>query len=709
MANILDYLKNLFSSEKKPATEASLVGQLDASTTDELKFMMKNSKGFLPISLETNLGSCSRIYDDELYHSSTSKFSGLWLAGVFRDKEGQKVFDLPIEDFDAETQKAVMTATRETFLDAQKQKIIEGGLRVFGDPYYHWDSLLSENNLAKENYRWFPAICRDLESLAKIKDIKNYSAKFSVLKSLKGEFAGQYVLTGKYNHLPLRSNHSVSDEFIYAFNKDNPSDRKLLNNFLNAKRQGNFKDADATKLAVVELYYKNIEAKTKERISGIVTDGAGMVTREVNDFNRHHERQYMSAHQIPYMTVEYGVPTWHGDLDMTAYEHSSIKTLPKNLHITGSLILTNADKKCSLTALPDGLKADGGIKAPKEYLESLKTERQRNYETIINATLERVKKGSTKEAFTTEERSILLKDFLKAEEPCMFVEDPATGMSNADVIRSGNEEKIQGLIYAATQYNSHTDEYMAPDVDRKRVGDVYKELVGMTRISEADIQLVQPENEMEFEVKNILKQAEKNEVNLNEKIRIDLPCDSNANNFNRYESVSIDNDGRIRVGGIYSQTIYDSSGDGYGGEQPINTKFSDLNPEIQQQILNDVKKNLAKAPEKIIPTSVTVGELKNGKISYRDVVAVAATVKDGKVLFYESEKDAKKARNPHFFDALSLNDKKQLLDVLVDSKVSDDICISARESYLLHEADFKRSLEQYKKSEEQNQGKGVHR
>lgn len=612
MANILDYLKNLFSSEKKPATEASLVGQLDASTTDELKFMMKNSKGFLPISLETNLGSCSRIYDDELYHSSTSKSSGLWLAGVFRDKEGQKVFDLPIENFDAETQKAVMTATRETFVDAQKQKIIEGGLRVFGDPHYQWDSLLSENNQAKENYRGLPAICRDLESLAKIKDIKNYSAKFSVLKSLKGEFAGQYVLTGKYNHLPLRSNHSVSDEFIYAFNKDNPSDRKLLKNYLNAKRQGNFKDADATKLAVVELYYKNIEAKTKERVSGIVTDGAGMVTREVNDFNRHHERQYMSAHQIPYMTVEYGVPTWHGDLDMTAYEHSSIKTLPKNLHITGSLILTNADKKCSLTALPDGLKADGGIKAPKEYLESLKTERQ-------------------------------------------------------------------------------------------------KELDGLIRISDADIQLAQAENKVEFEVKNLLYQAEKNEVSLNEKIRVDLPCASNANNFNRYESVSIDNDGRIRVGGIYSQTIYDSSGDGFGGEQSINTKFSDLNPEIQQQILNDVKKNLAKAPEKIIPTSVTVGEYKNGKISHRDVVAVAATVKDGKVLFYESEKDAKKARNPHFFDALRLNDKKQLLGVLVDSKVSDDIRISARESYLLHEADFKRSFEQYKKSEEQNQGKGVHR
>lgn len=504
MANILDYLKNLFSSEKKPATEASLVGQLDASTTDELKFMMKNSKGFLPISLETNLGSCSRIYDDELYYSSTSKSSGLWLTGVFHDKEGQKVFDLPIEDFDAETQKAVMMATREAFVDAQKQKIIEGGLRVFGDPHYEWDSLLSENNLAKENYRGLPAICRDLESLAKIKDIKNYSAKFSVLKSLKGEFAGRYILTGKYNHLPLRSNHSVSDEFVYAFNKDNPSDRKLLNNYLNAKRQGNFKVADATKLAVVQLYYNNIVAKTKERVSGIVTDGAGMVTREVNDFNRHHERQYMSAHQIPYMTVEYGVPTWHGDLDMTAYEHSSIKTLPKNLHVTGSLILTNADKKCSLTALPDGLKADGGIKAPKEYLES-------------------------------------------------------------------------------------------------------------------------------------------------------------------------------------------------------------LNPEIQQQILNAVKKNLAKAPGKIIPTSVTVGEYKNGKISYRDVVAVAATVKDGKVLFYESEKDANKARNPHFFDALSLNDKKQLLGVLVDSKVSDDIRISARESYILHEEDFKRSFEQYKKSEEQNQGKGVHR
>lgn len=635
MANILDYLKNLFSSEKKPATEASLVGQLDASTTDELKFMMKNSKGFLPISLETNLGSCSRIYDDELYHSSTSKSSGLWLAGVFRDKEGQKVFDLPIEDFDAETQKAVMTATRETFVDAQKQKIIEGGLRVFGDPHYQWDSLLSENNLAKENYRGLSAICRDLESLAKIKDIKNYSAKFSVLKSLKGEFAGQYVLTGKYNHLPLRSNHSVSDEFIYVFNKDNSSDRKLLNNYLNAKRQGNFKDADATKLAVVELYYKNIEAKTKERVSGIVTDGAGMVTREVNDFNRHHERQYMSAHQIPYMTVEYGVPTWHGDLDMTAYEHSSIKTLPKNLHITGSLILTNADKKCSLTALPDGLKADGGIKAPKEYLESLKTERQRNHETIINATLERVKKGSTKEAFTPEERSILLKDFLKAEEPWMFVEDPATGMSNVDIIRSANEEKIQGLINAATQYNSHTDEYMAPNVDRKRVGDVYKELVGMTRGENCDIQ----------------KEADR----------------------------------------LNDQLVEDAT-------KELNTRLN-----------NDGKQAVISTPEKIIPTSVTVGEYKNGKISYRDVIAVAATVKDGKVLFYESEKDAKKARNPHFFDALRLNDKKQLLGVLVDSKVSDDIRISARESYLLHEADFKRSFEQYKKSEEQNQGKGVHR
>lgn len=635
MANILDYFKNLFSSEKKPASEANLVGQLDASTTDELKFMMKNSKGFLPISLETNLGPCSRIYDDELYHDSTSKSSGLWLAGVFRDKEGQKVFDLPIEDFDVETQKAVMMATREAFVDAQKQKIIEGGLRVFGDPHYEWDSLLSENNLAKENYRGLPAICRDLESLAKIKDIKNYSAKFSVLKSLKGEFAGQYVLTGKYNHLPLRSNHSVSDEFIYAFNKDNPSDRKLLNNYLNAKRQGNFKDADAIKLAVVELYYKNIEAKTKERVSGNVTDGAGIVTREVNDFNRHHERQYMSAHQIPYMTVEYSVPTWHGDLDMTAYEHSSIKTLPKNLHVTGSLILINADKKCSLTALPDGLKADGGIKAPKEYLESLKTDRQRNYETIINATLERVKKGSTKEAFTPEERSILLKDFLKAEEPWMFVEDPATGMSNADVIRSANEEKIQGLIYAATQYNSHTDEYMAPNVDCKRVGDVYKELVGMTRGENCDIQ----------------KEADR----LNDHL------------------------------------------------------VEDATKELNARLNNDGKQAVISTQEKIIPTSVTVGEYKNGKISYRDVVAVAATVKDGKVLFYESEKDAKKARNPHFFDALSLNDKKQLLGVLVDSKVSDNIRISARESYLLHEADFKRSFEQYKKSEEQNQGKGVHR
>lgn len=524
MANILVYLKNLFSSEKKPATEASLVGQLDAFTIDELKFMMKNSKGFLPISLETNLGLCSRIYDDELYHSSTSKSSGLWLAGVFRDKEGQKVFDLPIEDIDAETQKAVMTATREAFVDAQKQKIIEGGLRVFGDPHYQWDSLLSENNLTKENYRGLPAICRDLESLAKIKDIKNYSAKFSVLKSLKGEFAGQYVLTGKYNHLPLRSNYSVSDEFIYAFNKDNPSDRKLLNNYLNAKRQGNFKDADATKLAVLELYYKNIEAKTKERVSGIVTDGAGMVSREVNDFNRHHERQYMSAHQIPYMTVEYGVPTWHGDLDMTAYEHSSIKTLPENLHITGSLILTNADKNCSLTALPDGLKADGGIKAPKEYLESL-------------------------------------------------------------------------------------------------------------------------------ESRDIQKKADR----LNDQLVEDATKELNA---------------RLNIDG---------------------------------------KQAVISTPEKIFPTSVTVGEYKNGKISYRDVVAVAATVKDGKVLFYESEKDAKNARNPHFFDALSLNDKKQLLGVLVDSKVSDDIRISARESYILHEEDFKRSFEQYKKSEERNQGKGVHR
>lgn len=272
MANILDYLKNLFSSEKKPATEANLVGQLDASTTDELKFMMKNSKGFLPISLETNLGSCSRIYDDELYHDSTSKSSGLWLAGVFRDKEGQKVFDLPIEDFDAETQKAVMTATREAFVDAQKAE-----------------------------------------------------------------------------------NHQ--------------------------------KEAD-------RLNDQLVEDATKE----------------------------------------------------------------------------------------------------------------------LNARL--------------------------------------------------------------------------------------------------------------------------------------------------------NNDGKLAV---------------------IST------------------------PEKIFPTSVTIGEYKNGKISYRDVVAVAATVKDGKVLFYESEKDAKNARNPHFFDALSLNDKKQLLGVLVDSKVSDDIRISARESYLLHEADFKRSFEQYKKSEEQNQGKGVHR
>ena len=709
MANILDYLKNLFSSEKKPASEANLVGQLDASTTDELKFLMKNSKGFLPISLETNLGPCSRIYDDELYHDSTSKSSGLWLAGVFRDKEGQKVFDLPIEDFDAETQKAVMTATRETFVDAQKQKIIEGGLRVFGDPHYEWDSLLSENNLAKENYRGLPAICRDLESLAKIKDIKNYSAKFSVLKSLKGEFAGQYVLTGKYNHLPLRSNHSVSDEFIYAFNKDNPSDRKLLNNYLNAKRQGNFKDADATKLAVVELYYKNIEAKTKERVSGIVTDGAGIVTREVNDFNRHHERQYMSAHQIPYMTVEYSVPTWHGDLDMTAYEHSSIKTLPKNLHVTGSLILTNADKKCSLTALPDGLKADGGIKAPKEYLESLKTERQKGMEIITNSILERVKEGSQKNAFTKEEKDVLLSLFLRKEDYSLAIADPSTEMSNLDFVRDKNDREIEFLVDSAVQYDPEKDEYMIPNIDSKRVGDVIKELKSLTRISDEDIQLAQPENKVEFDVKNLLNQAEKNEVSLNEKIRDDLPCASNANNFNIYESVSIDNDGRIRVGGIYSQTIYDSSGDGFGGEQPINTKFSDLNPEIQQQILNDVKKNLAKAPEKIIPTSVTVGEYKNGKISYRDVVAVAATVKDGKVLFYESEKDAKKARNPHFFNALSLNDKKQLLGVLVDSKVSDDIRISARDSYILHEEDFKRSFEQYKKSEEQNQGNGVHR
>lgn len=141
----------------------------------------------------------------------------------------------------------------------------------------------------------------------------------------------------------------------------------------------------------------------------------------------------------------------------------------------------------------------------------------------------------------------------------------------------------------------------------------------------------------------------------------------------------------------------------------VNQLMEDTNRDLNIRMNNGGLKTTTSLPEKIFPTFVSVGEMKDGKIYHRGVTAVAVTVKDGKVLFYESEKDAKKGRNPHFFDALSLNDKKLLLDALVDSKVSDDIRFPARESYIAQESDFRRSFEQYKRFEEQSQGGGMHR
>ena len=217
MAKILDLLKNLFSFSEESSTRNNPVTQLDESSLDEIKTLLKKNKGFLPLSLETNLGSCTRIYDDGLYYGSGPlKSSGLWLTGVFYDKDGRKTFDIPLENFDLKTQEAVLRDVRQAFAVAQKQKTLEGGIEA-GDKIIaakdNQDSLknaeniiptritISEEKNGKQRYRDAVAIA------ATVKDGR-------VVFFVRDKNAQQPMTPYPFDSLSLNDKKQLLDAFI---------------------------------------------------------------------------------------------------------------------------------------------------------------------------------------------------------------------------------------------------------------------------------------------------------------------------------------------------------------------------------------------------------------------------------------------------------------------------------------------------------------
>lgn len=495
---------SLFETLKKwingtGAAEAAVSHQISEADKQEMKALLKASNGYLRVSMNNDKMTVNRIVDDGLRHEGLvykDDSSGIQVHGRF-NLDGQTSTVAYLEDFNPQMQKEILSAAREAFFDQKRNNIIEGGLRVYKDPDYNWEKLTNTDGQAPANYRKLDSTVKDLNTLAMIQEWKENASRLKLFKSDNGEGEKLYVLSGKMNFTPVGTNDSRVEKFVHYFDRSNKEDRKFLNDYFNALRNGDQKAANTVKLEVVKSHFAHAERGAMMRTEGTVSEGhfLSKEARQVNRFNEAHDFQYMKAHAIPFMVMKDRTPTWEGTLDLTSYEHKAVRQLPDNLHVKGNLVLQHftwyytddldhtdtREIESNLKELPDGLKVNGEIQASEEYLESLKTDRQRDMETITKAILERVKEGSQKNAFTKEERDILLNRFLSKEERYMTIEDPSTGMSKLDFVRDNNEKKIQELVFTATDLDCETNKYMAPNVDSSLVPDVIKELEDMTR------------------------------------------------------------------------------------------------------------------------------------------------------------------------------------------------------------------------------------
>ena len=507
MAGLFENLKKWINGTG--VAEAAVSHQISEADKQEMKALLKANNGYLRVYMNNDKMTVNRIVDDGLRHDGLvykDDSSGIQVHGRF-NLDGQTSTVAYLEDFNPQIQKEILSAAREAFYDQKRNNIIEGGLRVYKDPDYNWEKLTNTDGQAPANYRKLDTAVKDLNTLALIQEWKENASSLKLFKSDNGEGENLYALSGKLNFTPVGSKEVVEKKFVHYFDKSNNEDRKFLNDYFNALHKGDQKAADTVKLDVVKSHFAHAEKGALMRTEGIVDEGhfLSKEARQVNRFNEAHDFQYMKAHDIPFMVMKDRTPTWEGTLNLTSYEHNHINLLPDNLHVKGDLVLQDSthyytddldhtdtrEIQSHLKELPDGLKVDGKIKASEEYLESLKTDKQRDMETITKAILERVKEGSQKNAFTKEERDILLNRFLSKEERYMTIEDPSTGMSKLDFVRDNNDKKIQELVFTATDLDCETDKYMAPNVDSSRVPDVIKEMEGLTRLSDADISRAQ--------------------------------------------------------------------------------------------------------------------------------------------------------------------------------------------------------------------------
>lgn len=509
MASIFEKLKKWLNGTG--AAETAVSHQISEADKQEMKALLKASNGYLRVSMNNDKMTVNRIVDDGLRHDGLvyeDNSSGIQVLGRF-NLNGKDTGDrtlLYLEDLSPQMQKEIISAAREAFYDQKRNNIIEGGLRVFKDPDYNWEKLTNTDGQTPGQYRKLDSAVKDLNTLAMIQEWKENASSLELSKSDNGEGEKLYVLAGKRKFTPIGTNDSRVEKFVHYFDKSNKEDRKFLNDYFNALHKGDQKAADTVKLNVVKSHFAHAERGAMTRTEGTVSEGhfLSKEARQVNRFNKAHDFQYLKAQGIPFMVMKDRTPTWEGTLNLTSYEHNHINLLPDNLHVKGDLVLQDSthyytddldhtdtrEIQSHLKELPDGLKVDGKIKASEEYLESLKTDRQRDMETITKAILERVKEGSQKNAFTKEERDILLNRFLTEEEPYMAIEDPSTGMSKLDFVRDNNDMKIQELVYTATDLDCEKNKYMVPNVDSSRVPDVIKELEELTRLSDADISRV---------------------------------------------------------------------------------------------------------------------------------------------------------------------------------------------------------------------------